>query len=291
MSERWDVPEPRTAPSVEVMVHAGVPRDAIDRPLGRLFLLLCERYDLDPALRQVEVIPTQSGPRVYITADGYRHIALASGQLDGLSIDSSEGGSGWRAHVVAWRKGCAHGFDGRAGCGFVEGKDDPEAQAITRATRRALRNAFDPIRVEPQYAELMRDSDTFDDDEDAPAPQHGRTDRPEASAAPGPVVNPQPSPVDPAGPGPGSAALDVEPEAVAPGDTYAAGGMTAALNDEARRQAFDDARQAAAREAFARLGEQSRRNFRRRHKIVAFDAPWPNGALHELLGPAPEVEQ
>lgn len=248
-----------TTPSVEVMVHAGVPRDAVERPLGRLFLLLCERYDLDPALRQVEVIPTKNGPQVYITADGYRHIALTSGNLDGISIDSSEGGNGWRAFVTVWRKGCTHGFDGRAGCGFVEGKEDPEAQAITRATRRALRNAFDPIRVEAQYAGLMRDSDV--DDEDAAVPQDGRLGGPAVSSG-GPADNPPPSPTPVAGGASGSAAS-------AP---------------------IDDARQAAAREAFKRLGDQSRNAFRRRHRIADVDAPWPNGALWELLGPAPDVE-
>jgi len=253
----------RAAPTVDVMVHAGVPRDAVERPLGRLFLLLCERYDLDPALRQVEVIPGKGnrGPQVYITADGYRHIALASGQLDGITIDSSEGGNGWRAFVTVWRKGCAHGFDGRAGCGFAEGKEDPEAQAITRATRRALRNAFDPIRVDPQFAPYLRDSDL--DDEDAPGPQAGRIGGPGVSS-PGSADDPQPSPTS-------------------------RGASSVAGGDASGSAAFDDARQAAAREAFGRLSDRSRQLFRRRHRIAQIDAPWPAGALWELLGPpAPE---
>lgn len=262
-------------PSVEVMVHAGVPRDAIDRPLGRLFVLLCQRYDLDPALRQLEVLQTSAGPQVYITADGYRHIALASGLLDGLEVDSSEGGNGWRAHVTVWRKGCAHPFTGRAGCGFVEGKDDPEAQAITRATRRALRNAFDPVRVEAQYADLLRDSEA---DEDAPVPQDRRLDRPGGAAAePGPVDTPQAAPDVEAGGEPRSdvgapPASEVVPDVEAP---------------PADRLQLE--RQAAARIKYAQLGERSRQTFRRRHKIVEFDAPWPGAALHELLGP-PTVE-
>jgi len=138
------------------MRYAGVPDNQMERALGRLFVLLCERYDLDPALRQLEVINAGGGLQCYITAAGYRHIALRSGELDGITIvDASEGEHGWRASVQVWKKGCSHAFDGRAGCGFKENKSDPEAQAITRATRRALINAFDAVPVPAEYVGLM----------------------------------------------------------------------------------------------------------------------------------------
>jgi hypothetical protein len=63
----------------------------------------------------------------------------------------SRGDHGWRATCHVWRKGCAHPFEGRAGCGDTEKYDDPEAMAMTRATRRALRNAFSAaLRVESE---------------------------------------------------------------------------------------------------------------------------------------------
>ena len=43
---------------------------------------VCERYELDPVLKHVIVIPKGG---VYITRDGLLHIAHRSGQLDGIT--------------------------------------------------------------------------------------------------------------------------------------------------------------------------------------------------------------
>ena len=150
-----------------------------------------------------------------------------------------------------WRKGCGHPFDGRAGAGYVEKNDDPEALAITWATRRALRNAFDPIRVEAEYASVMRDADVENDPDPRPA-VGGVSDR---GAPPPPVTPPS-----------GDAGTDLPASPDAPAMT---------------RSTHAD--QKAAREAFNQLGAQQRTIFLRRHGITDIGAPWPGAALDELL--------
>jgi hypothetical protein len=119
----------------------------------------------------------------------------------------------------------------------------------------------------------MRDSDV--DDEDAAVPQDGRLGGPAVSSS-GPVDNPQPGPASSRAGGDASGSAASAPDLLDRG-------IAAAVVDRER--------QAAAREAFARLGSQSRNAFRRRHRIADVDAPWPNAALWELLGPpAPAVE-
>jgi hypothetical protein len=113
-------------------------------PLAALVFLLCERYDLDPALEHLEIITTKGGKRrIYITRDGYLDIAHRSGQLDGISTSNVEHGeTGWRATATVWRRDMRHPFVYSAGCGDDEEKPDPEAMAIARAERRALKRAF-----------------------------------------------------------------------------------------------------------------------------------------------------
>ena len=70
----------------------------------------------------------------------------------------SEGEHGWRATAYVWRKGCAYPFEGRAGCGNSESYDDRKAMAMTRATRRALRNVFAAAIVVPgEYGPALAD--------------------------------------------------------------------------------------------------------------------------------------
>jgi hypothetical protein len=166
-------PSPSPSPSVEILRYAGVPAGQITAPIGRLIVLLAQRYGLDPALKHLEVIPAKSGLAVYVSADGWRFIADRSGELDGITfVDVSQGEHGWRATVHVWRKGCSHPFEGRAGCGFDEKQVDPEAVAVTRATRRALRNGFaSSIRVEAEYQPLFADQEPVaDEDVNAPLP-------------------------------------------------------------------------------------------------------------------------
>jgi hypothetical protein len=179
--ERLAVPRP----TVGVLLHAGVPQGQTTGPLGRLMVLLAQRYGLDPALKHLEVISTRQGPQVYITADGWRVIAQRSDMLDGITHgDISEGEHGWRATVHVWRKDCRHCFDGRAGCGYAEqaDPDDCMATAVTRATRRALKNAFDARVV------LSEDERTLVADTEEPPVVEASPSPPPAAPEPEPVV-------------------------------------------------------------------------------------------------------
>jgi hypothetical protein len=130
-------------------------------PMARLLILLCDRYGLDPLLGHAEIIKRQGERKLYITRDGYLDIGHRQGVLDGFTIeDVHHGESGIGARVYVWRKDCAHPFEGRAGCGFDERKDDPEAMAITRAQRRALRSALHvPVDVDEQWGAYFVDED------------------------------------------------------------------------------------------------------------------------------------
>jgi len=150
-------PEPAagsTTPAVPSRpVPAGVVTGADDlrllgldpaRPESRLLVRLCNRYGLDPLLKHVQLIKVRGGTvEPYITRDGLLDIAHRSGVLDGISAEASRGEHGWRASCTVWRKDWSHPVTYNAGCGFQEGKDDPEAMAIARAERRTLKRAFD----------------------------------------------------------------------------------------------------------------------------------------------------
>jgi hypothetical protein len=111
--------------------------------LAPLVVLLCERYDLDPLLNHLEVIKTGSDRKLYITRDGYLDVAHRSGQLGGIVLEQVErGNTGWRATVSVHRKDMPFPFTYSAGCGDAENNRDPEAMAIARAERRALKRAF-----------------------------------------------------------------------------------------------------------------------------------------------------
>jgi hypothetical protein len=185
--------EPFPSPSVEVLKYAGVPDSQVARSLGRLVVLLAQRYQLDPALKHLEVLETGGKLGVYITADGWRFIADRSGEWNGLRFEHVERGDhGWRATALVWRKGRDHPFEGRAGCGDSEHKPDPEAQAMTRATRRALRNAFaSQVRVPAEYFALLRD-----DDDAIPEPAELEAD-PDPEPEPATEPAPQPARVTP----------------------------------------------------------------------------------------------
>jgi hypothetical protein len=162
--------------SAEIVKYAGgVP----GTPTANVLVALCDRYRLDPLLKQVEIIKTGGGSSVYITAAGYVDIAHRSGQLDGIVTDwtaESENGN-WSAQVSVYRKDMGHPFTGKGGCGKNEKKDDPEQMATTRAVRRALRIAFPVIReVEVEYG---LEDPVDDESAGLPAP---------AEMAPGPTA-------------------------------------------------------------------------------------------------------
>src|SRR5512147_399807 len=70
-------------------------------PTHQAALLACDKYDLDPLLKHIVVIP-KAGP--YITRDGWLHVAHRSGQFDGMEVvDTSESQSHWIAKVAVYR--------------------------------------------------------------------------------------------------------------------------------------------------------------------------------------------
>lgn len=127
-------------------------------PLTRALLLVAERYDLDPLLKQIQVIKQN----VYITHAGLLHIAHVSGKLDGIVVEEEFDDKDWyRAVVSVYRKDMTHPFkfsgkfrkskvraDGATG----------EEMALKNAERAALRRAFDVT------APTMDDSGTDMDD-------------------------------------------------------------------------------------------------------------------------------
>jgi hypothetical protein len=234
------------APTVEVLQYAGVPKGQTASPIGRLIVLLAQRYGLDPALKHVEVIPARGGLQVYVTADGWRYIADRSGELDGITFpDVSQGETGWRATVHVWRKGCAHPFEGRAGAGRFEGKvelADPEAVAITRATRRALKNGFaSQIRVEGEYQAVYADDTPPEVDETAlPLPR------------PVPITSSRP--------------VDVPPR-----------------RDTPPRAQGAPADQAAAHRAIGELPPEAQEAFLAAHSIADFGSVWSGEAVQAAL--------
>lgn len=115
-------------------------------------LLVAQRYDLDPLMGHVLVLP--NGNKPYISRDGYLHIAHRSGDLDGIEVvDEWETDTHYFAKVTVWRKSMSRGFTFRGKCGKKEHKD-PESMALTRAERRALKRAFN-IADDPADADLV----------------------------------------------------------------------------------------------------------------------------------------
>ena len=115
-------------------------------PKARAVVAVARRYDLDPLLKHVIVIPKGG---VYITRDGLLHVAHASGQLDGIVVEQepslSEDGSEWVARVSVWRKDMRHPFTypGRYSArGGGNAQYAPE-MALKAAEAHALRRAFD----------------------------------------------------------------------------------------------------------------------------------------------------
>lgn len=113
-------------------------------PRSRAVVAVCRTYNLDPILKHVIVIPKGG---VYITRDGYLHIAHASGQLDGIVVEQeptlSEDGKVWQARVTVYRKDMRHGFTfpGRYPVSGSNKEYAPE-MALKAAESHALRRAF-----------------------------------------------------------------------------------------------------------------------------------------------------
>lgn len=106
---------------------------------------VCRRYNLDPLLKHVVLIPKGG---LFITRDGYLHVAHESAQLDGIEVVDepylSEDGTEWRARVAVHRKDMAHPFK-YPGRYPAKGGNAAYAQemALKNAEAHALRRAFD----------------------------------------------------------------------------------------------------------------------------------------------------
>lgn len=118
------------------------------RPETQVLIAIANRYRLDPLIRQIELIPTRSGLRPYISRDGYLEIAHRSGKLDGIVVDEerrNSTGDGFTAYVSVYRKDMGHPFRYGAQCKDTEPQakngNGPE-MALARAERRALMRAF-----------------------------------------------------------------------------------------------------------------------------------------------------
>lgn len=113
-------------------------------PKARAVVAVARRYDLDPILKHVIVIPKGG---VYITRDGFLHVAHTSGQLDGIVVDQeptlSDDGREWVARVSVYRKDMRHPFT-YPGRYSVNGSNREYAQemALKAAEAHALRRAF-----------------------------------------------------------------------------------------------------------------------------------------------------
>ena len=114
-------------------------------PKAQAVVAVCQRYDLDPLLKHVIVIPKGG---VYITRDGLLHVAHRSGQLDGVVVEQeptlSEDKREWVARVSVYRKDMGHPFT-FPGRYPVAGMNREYAQemALKAAEAHALRRAFD----------------------------------------------------------------------------------------------------------------------------------------------------
>lgn len=115
-----------------------------NNPADQAMVAVARHYDLDPLLKHVVVIPKGG---VYITRDGYLHIAHRSGVLDGIVVDApprvNESTGEWEAVVTVWRKDMSHGFKFPGRYPAKGGnKDYAQEMALKAAESHALRRAF-----------------------------------------------------------------------------------------------------------------------------------------------------
>ena len=125
-------------------------------PTHQAALLVADKYGLDPILKHVIVIP---GKGLYITRDGYLHIAHASGKLDGIEVVSeTETDQHWLAKVAVYRADMSRPFTytGRYPKNGGNKSYGPE-MAIKTGEVMALRRAFN-------VAGLGAKEEAWDDD-------------------------------------------------------------------------------------------------------------------------------
>lgn len=151
-------------------------------PKAQAVVAVAQRYDLDPLLKHVIVIPKGG---VYITRDGLLHVAHRSGQLDGIVVDQeptlSDDGTEWVARVSVYRKDMGHPFT-FPGRYPVKGmnRDYAQEMSLKAAEAHALRRAFDVTGLP------VVDEQRPEEHEPAPAASGGAADRLRAALRPEP---------------------------------------------------------------------------------------------------------
>lgn len=116
-----------------------------DDPRSQAVVAVAQRYDLDPLLKHVIVIPKGG---VYITRDGLLHVAHRSGQLDGIVVEQeptlSEDGKEWVSRVSVYRKDMGHPFTFPGRYSTTGGnREYAQEMSLKAAEAHALRRAFD----------------------------------------------------------------------------------------------------------------------------------------------------
>lgn len=168
-----------------------------DDPRSQAVVAVAQRYDLDPLLKHVIVIPKGG---VYITRDGLLHVAHRSGQLDGIVVEQeptlSEDGKEWVARVSVWRKDMRHPFT-FPGRYPVSGMNREYAQemSLKAAEAHALRRAFDVTGL-PTLDEQRPDAGTEPRSGGLGAALTQPTDEPDSEPAEGELVDDEPKAAD-----------------------------------------------------------------------------------------------
>jgi hypothetical protein len=77
-------------------------------PTHQAMLLASEKYGLDPLLKHIIVIP---GGGVYVTRDGWLHVAHREGTLDGIEVvEEGETDTHYTAKVAVYRNDMSRAF-------------------------------------------------------------------------------------------------------------------------------------------------------------------------------------
>src|SRR5262245_49101853 len=95
--ERWHVDQQRQR-LVAVARYLNLDPDDIK---AQAVVLVCDRYGLDAYLNHVEIVEH----KIYISRDGWLHIAHESGVFDGMKTEEErESENGYSATVTVYRK-------------------------------------------------------------------------------------------------------------------------------------------------------------------------------------------
>lgn len=154
MNEIQSIQKNQISPSIlaRKKIYAGIPDEDV-----ALALAICQKYNLDPLLRHVVLIPgkvrDKNGNYVerytpYITRDGLLHVAHCSGQFDGIEVTFGKDEIGEYAEAQVFRKDMKHPFKYRVykkeyENGLGAWKTHPMSMLTKTAEVFALRRAFD----------------------------------------------------------------------------------------------------------------------------------------------------